>query len=108
MKKIFSFVLLLLTLCLCLGSCHSVSPNADEEAVLVEKPWLWGHGGVDMTAVESGLEWCWFSTHGIYFKIVPVKHQVRELGDIKKISRYLQRPLRTSGIEEEGNKDTHS
>lgn len=76
MKKIFSFVLLLLTLCLCLGSCHSVSPNADEEAVLVEKPWLWGHGGVDMTAVESGLEWCWFSTHGIYFKIVPVKHQV--------------------------------
>ena len=55
MKKfltLFSFALLLM---LCLTSCHSVSPDADEEAVLIYKPWFFGHGGVDNNAVESGL-----------------------------------------------------
>lgn len=55
---------------------HSVSPDADEEAVLIKKPWVFGHGGVVDSPVESGLTWCWFSTHSEYFKIVPVKHQV--------------------------------
>ena len=55
---------------------HSVSPDADEEAVLIKKPWIFGHGGVVDSPVESGLTWCWFSTHSEYFKIVPVKHQV--------------------------------
>jgi hypothetical protein len=57
-------------------SCHSVSPDADEEAALTEKPVFWGDGGVVDEAVETGLTWCWFSTHADYFKIVPVKHQV--------------------------------
>lgn len=55
---------------------HSVSPDVDEEAVLIKKPWIFGHGGVVDSPVESGLTWCWFSTHSEYFKIVPVKHQV--------------------------------
>ena len=61
---------------LLLVSCHSVSPDADEEAVLIEKPWFFGHGGVYENAVESGLTWCWWSTHSETFKIVPFKHQV--------------------------------
>ena len=72
MKKIL-FLMLSVVL---LTSCHSVSPDADEEAVLIYKPWFLGHGGVDMDAVESGLTWCWWSTHSETFKIVPVKHQV--------------------------------
>ena len=72
MKKIL-FLMLSVAL---LTSCHSVSPDADEEAVLIYKPWFFGHGGVDMDAVESGLTWCWWSTHSETFKIVPVKHQV--------------------------------
>ena len=59
-----------------LSSCHSVSPDADEEAVLIYKPWFFGHGGVDENVVESGLTWCFWSTHSETFKIVPVKHQV--------------------------------
>ena len=66
----------LLVVALCMTSCHSVSPDADEEAVLIYKPWFFGHGGVDEDAVESGLTWCWWSTHSETFKIVPVKHQV--------------------------------
>ena len=57
-------------------SCHSVSPDADEEAALTEKPVFFGKGGVVDEAVSTGLTWCWFSTHADYFKIVPVKHQV--------------------------------
>ena len=55
---------------------HSVSPNADEEAVLVKQPWFFGHGGVDMTPIKPGLTWCAWSTHGVSFKIVPEKHEV--------------------------------
>lgn len=61
---------------LCVTSCHGVAPDADEEAVLIEKPWFFGHGGVQKSPVESGLTWCWWSTHSETFKIVPVKHQV--------------------------------
>ena len=74
MKKfyyLFSMIVALLA-----TSCHSVSPDADEEAVLIYKPWFFGHGGVDEDAVESGLTWCFWSTHSETFKIVPVKHQV--------------------------------
>ena len=74
MKKfyyLFSMVVALLA-----TSCHSVSPDADEEAVLIYKPWFFGHGGVEENAVESGLTWCFWSTHSEIFKIVPVKHEV--------------------------------
>lgn len=75
MKKILLILSLTMTL-VSLTSCHSVSPDADEEAVLIYKPWFFGHGGVDDEAVTSGLTWCWWSTHSEYFKIIPVKHQV--------------------------------
>ena len=58
------------------SSCKGVSPDADEEGVLIEKPWFFGHGGVDTDAVESGLSWVAWSTDVEYFKIVPYKHQV--------------------------------
>ena len=57
-------------------SCHGVRPEADEEAVLVDKPWFFGHGGINMTPVQTGLSWVWWSTSSEAFKIVPFKHQV--------------------------------
>ena len=42
-------IILAIASILTFSSCHSVSPNADEETVLVKKPWFFGHGGVDMT-----------------------------------------------------------
>lgn len=59
MKKIilmFCFAILGMS---ALTSCHSVSPDADEEAVIVKKPWFIGHGGVEQQAVQTGLTWCW-------------------------------------------------
>ena len=69
------FVSLFATM-LVMTSCHGVAPDADEEAVLIYKPWFFGHGGVSDTPVESGLTWCWWSTHSETFKIIPVKHHV--------------------------------
>lgn len=76
MKRFYTTFALAVVAMASMTSCHSVSPDADEEAVLIDKPWFLGHGGVQETAVESGLTWCWFSTHSETFKIVPVKHQV--------------------------------
>lgn len=74
MKKFY--YLFIMMVALMATSCHSVSPDADEEAVLIYKPWFFGHGGVDMEPIESGLTWCWWSTHSETFKIIPIKHQV--------------------------------
>jgi regulator of protease activity HflC (stomatin/prohibitin superfamily) len=59
-----------------LTSCHGVRPEAGEEAVLIYKPWFFGHGGVDPNPVQTGLTWCVFSTSSEIFKIIPQKHQV--------------------------------
>ena len=72
----FSFALLLMasmTMTSCIG-CTEV--DADEEVVLVDKPWFVGHGGVQSTPVQTGLKWIWMSTDTEHFKIVPFKHQV--------------------------------
>jgi hypothetical protein len=58
-----------------LTGCHCVSPDADEEAVLTEKPWFLGHGGVSEKPVKTGLTWVFWSTNSDYFKIVPIKYQ---------------------------------
>ena len=75
MKKLFSIFFALVAVVM-LSSCRFVSPDADEETVLVKKPWFFGHGGVDNDPVQSGLTWCALSTHAETFKIVPVRHEV--------------------------------
>ena len=75
MKKLLKISMIGL-MAISFGACHGVSPDADEEAVLIEKPWFFGHGGVQDSPVESGLTWCWWSTHSETFKIVPYKHKV--------------------------------
>jgi len=72
MKKFIFYAVALATL----TSCHFVSPDADEEAVLIRKPWFFGHGGVDRTPISTGLTWCWFSTESETFKIVPVRYDI--------------------------------
>ena len=76
MKKFLAMFSIALVAMLSMSSCHGVRPGADEESVLIDKPWFFGHGGVDMTPVETGLKWAWWSTSSETFKIVPFKHQV--------------------------------
>lgn len=62
-------------------SCHSASPGADEEAVLIKKPWFFGHGGVEEEPVRTGLTWCVFTTDVETFKITPQRYDI-EFDDI--------------------------
>ena len=77
MKKFLTMfsiaIMAMFSLTSCMG-CTTV--DADEETVLIDKPWFFGHGGVQEKAVETGLEWIWWSTDTETFKIIPIKHQV--------------------------------
>ena len=69
MKKI----ILLSLLAFSLASCHGVRPDAGEEAVLIYKPWIFGHGGIEKAPIETGLTWCVWSTSSEVFNMKPVQ-----------------------------------
>ena len=81
MKKIFSIFVMSLVLVLGFTSCTSVTPDAGEEAVKVHKPWFFGTGGVDMTPVETGLEYTWLSTDYVIVGMLPTKYD-EKLDDV--------------------------
>lgn len=78
MKKTIQFIAIMLVsfITMTMTSCHYVTPDADEEAVLIDKPLFFGHGGVRDKAVNPGLKWCWWTTHSTYFKTIPVRYDV--------------------------------
>ena len=73
MKK--KTMLSMLSLCLVAGltSCINVAPSAGEEAVLIHKPYIFGHGGVDDKPVETGRQYEWFSTDYVIVSMLPQK-----------------------------------
>lgn len=76
MIKKFLFAIVAVFAMFSMTACHSVEPGADEEAVLIYKPWFFGHGGVDETPVRTGLEWLALSTEYETFKITPQRFDV--------------------------------
>lgn len=73
MKRL-NFLILAAVSIASLTGCSGVSPSGDEEAVLIEKPWIFGHGGVDDDPVTSGNKWVAVSTDNVKFVITPVKY----------------------------------
>lgn len=73
MKK--KSMLSVLSLCLMMGmnSCINVAPGAGEEAVLIHKPYIFGHGGIDEKPVETGRQYEWFSTSYVIVSMLPQK-----------------------------------
>jgi regulator of protease activity HflC (stomatin/prohibitin superfamily) len=57
----------------CTG-CTVVSPDAGQQAVLIDKPVIFGHGGVRAEPVLTGLTYTWFSTHKIYVNMFPQQY----------------------------------
>ncbi len=65
----------LLLICLPLFSaCHAVSIDPGEEAVLTDKPYFFGHGGVNPAPLGTGLTWVWWSTDATLLDIKPVQY----------------------------------
>ncbi|MCK9574790.1 MAG: SPFH domain-containing protein [Candidatus Pacearchaeota archaeon] len=73
MKKL---ILILAATCMLfsLQSCYQVKPDPGQESVLVYKPIIFGHGGVDDYAINTGSTWCMFSTDHQEFVITPVMY----------------------------------
>lgn len=74
MKKLFLFPVLLLASMV--AACGSVAPDAGQEAVLVSKPWLFGHGGVQDEAIKTGRTFVALTTDAIYVDVRPVEWTV--------------------------------
>ena len=65
------FIAGFLCLSVLLSGCTTVAPEAGEEGVKVHKPWFFGTGGIDMTPVETGLEYTWLSTDYVIVNMLP-------------------------------------
>ena len=63
-----------------LGGCSVYSPDAGHEVVLVEKPWFFGHGGVNAESVKTGRTYAAISTDGVDVYMQPQKFET-EMAD---------------------------
>jgi len=71
MKNVFA-IIMSLVLTFSMTSCYRVQPDAGQESVLIYKPFLFGHGGVDKNPVSAGATWCVFTTDHKEFLITPL------------------------------------
>lgn len=78
--KIF-MVTLFAVVCLVTTGCSTASPNAGYEGVLIEKPYLFGHGGIDPEPVKTGLTFIAPTTDVVYVSIQPIQAHLK-LDDI--------------------------
>lgn len=69
----------LLCLALTMTGCTVVNPDVGHERVLVEKPMIFGHGGVDPEPVKTGLTFVAFTTTDIDVNMQPVQYEEKFL-----------------------------
>ena len=72
MKKI-KVLLAIMALALVMSGCSPSAVDAGEEGVMVKKPWVFGHGGVDETPLTTGLAWTAWSTEVHRMNIKPMR-----------------------------------
>lgn len=71
MKKLY--VLLLSVMAIIFSGCVSPSNvDAGEEGVMVKKPWVFGHGGVEDEPLKTGLTWTAWSTEVVRVSVKPL------------------------------------
>ena len=58
------------------AGCNGVAPDAGQEAVLIQKPWFFGHGGVDPDAGEGGPVVGGGDHQAVYVTMVPQQHGI--------------------------------
>jgi regulator of protease activity HflC (stomatin/prohibitin superfamily) len=58
-----------------LGACSTYAPDAGHEIVLVEKPWIFGHGGIDPEPVRTGRTFTALTTDGIDVEMRPQRFE---------------------------------
>lgn len=68
MKPSFCFIGALLMI-----GCRTVSPDVGHEAVLIKKPFVFGHGGVDQDPVKTGLIIAAITTESVHVNMQPLQ-----------------------------------
>lgn len=71
-KYVKGFVFL--ALAFAAAGCTVVTPEAGQEAVVVDKPWFFGRGGVQPEPIPTGLQYTWLSSRPVYVNIYPVQY----------------------------------
>jgi|SRR5579863_8970417 len=66
-------ILLTTLAALSLTGCNRVSAEAGEQRVLIEKPWFFGHGGIDDHPVTAGATWVAWSTDSVNVSMQPLR-----------------------------------
>jgi regulator of protease activity HflC (stomatin/prohibitin superfamily) len=56
--------------------CSSYSPDAGHQIVLIQKPYFFGHGGVEADPVTTGRSYTAVSTDGVDVNMQPQKYEV--------------------------------
>jgi regulator of protease activity HflC (stomatin/prohibitin superfamily) len=64
---------LLFAVALALAGCSVYAPDAGHEVVLIDKPWFFGHGGVESEPVKTGRTWAAITTEGVDVYMQPRK-----------------------------------
>ena len=57
-----------------LGGCHSNTTPPGSESVVIDNPWMFGHGGVRDETQKPGLSWYWASTKTVDVVLTPIKY----------------------------------
>jgi len=55
------------------GGCHSATPGPGEVAVIVDKPWFFGDGGIRDHAVPTGRKWMALSSEALVVDVKPMQ-----------------------------------
>jgi regulator of protease activity HflC (stomatin/prohibitin superfamily) len=77
MRKSVLILLAVFCVVLTMTGCTIVSPDVGHERVLVEKPLIFGHGGVNPEPVRTGLTFVAFTTTAIDVNMQPVQYEER-------------------------------
>lgn len=76
LEKVAMFIVVALLSVMAVG-CTSVSPDAGNEAVLIQKPILFGSGGVDPKPVQPGRTYVAITTQAVLVDIRPIQFSVK-------------------------------
>lgn len=57
------------------SGCSVYAPDAGHEVVLIQKPWFFGHGGVEDQPVKPGRTWAAYTTEGVDVYMQPQKYE---------------------------------
>lgn len=69
MKHLYLMAVALIT-----SGCYSNTTPPGMESVLIDNPWIFGHGGVREETQKPGLSWYWWSTKAVDVPLTPLKY----------------------------------